>query len=258
MLAWVVRTAGNHAIAGIWHEDTDLNTTAARIESGRSHYAPFAGLAASNGASAAHLSEKEAVPSVTAMPATSPSPPNSSPKTPRAPPRRNRRLLDRGRLHLRRRPRHRHRLHQRPGHRVLDRRPTQPSLLPLARPRLATALPLLPAPERKPLKTAVLSDSPEERIELRQYPFTKIRFTLIRKCELAALRVNPSWSPHDLYAPARPEDGGPFVIGRVIHSGRGVGFTGWIGAVAVFHRTLSPAGMKRLSALGRSPIPARQ
>lgn len=41
--------------------------------------------------------------------------------------------------------------------------------------------------------------------------------------------------------------GGPFTIGRVIHSSRSVGFTGWIGGVAVFKRALSADELKRLS-----------
>ncbi len=60
MLVWMVHQTGNHAIAGIWHEGTDLQhqgKDAAKVEAGRRQYALFAGLAAKHGASAVHLSE---------------------------------------------------------------------------------------------------------------------------------------------------------------------------------------------------------
>jgi hypothetical protein len=50
--------------------------------------------------------------------------------------------------------------------------------------------------------------------------------------------------------------GGPFTIGRVIHSSRGVGFTGWIGGVAVFNRALGAAELAQLHALATAPLPA--
>ena len=67
--------------------------------------------------------------------------------------------------------------------------------------------------------------------------------------DLAALRLNPWWFSHDrLYTPANDGTGGPFTIGRVIHSGRSVGFTGWIGGVAVFNRALTAAELGALHA----------
>ena len=54
--------------------------------------------------------------------------------------------------------------------------------------------------------------------------------------DLVALRLNPWWYPHGLHTPADDGSGGPFTIGRVIHSSRSVGFNGWIGGVAVFNR----------------------
>jgi len=63
---------------------------------------------------------------------------------------------------------------------------------------------------------------------------------------------NPAFSPDHLYTPANDRTGGPFTIGRVIHSSRGVGFTGWIGGVAVFNRAQNPEGIARLPALGRA------
>jgi hypothetical protein len=81
-----------------------------------------------------------------------------------------------------------------------------------------------------------------------------LREGAIVKRELVALKANPYWFAHDLYAPQNPEDGGPFTIGRVIHTSRNVGFTGYIGGVAVFGRPLSAKQMERLAAIGRQPI----
>jgi hypothetical protein len=66
--------------------------------------------------------------------------------------------------------------------------------------------------------------------------------------DLVALRLNPWWYPHDIYSPPNDGSGGPFTIGRVIHSSRSVGFTGWIGGVAVFNRALSVEELAKLSA----------
>ncbi len=43
---------------------------------------------------------------------------------------------------------------------------------------------------------------------------------------------------------------GPYTIGRVIHSSRSVGFTGWIGGVAVCDRALTAKELAKLTALG--------
>ena len=61
--------------------------------------------------------------------------------------------------------------------------------------------------------------------------------------DLVALRLNPWWYPHDLYTLPNDGSGGPFTIGRVIHSSRSVGFTGWIGGVAVFNRSFECRGV---------------
>lgn len=75
-------------------------------------------------------------------------------------------------------------------------------------------------------------------------------------CDLVALRLNPWWYPHDLYTPANDGTGGPFTIGRVIHSSRGVGFTGWIGGVTVFNRALNARELGKLTALHGTVIVA--
>ena len=76
--------------------------------------------------------------------------------------------------------------------------------------------------------------------------------------ELVALRANPFWFGHDLYSPPTPQDGGPFTIGRVIHTSRSVGWTGYLGGVAVFNRPLTAKEIARLSAVAPAPIPLPQ
>jgi hypothetical protein len=68
----------------------------------------------------------------------------------------------------------------------------------------------------------------------------------------AALRLNPWWFlPDRLYTPANDGTGGPFTIDRVIPSGRNVGFTGWIGGVAIFNRALTSPALSSLAELSR-------
>ncbi len=119
-------------------------------------------------------------------------------------------------------------------------------------------------PEDKPLSTRVLSETADERIELREFPYTKIEVTLRKQSDgsfkeisrdLTALSLNPWWYPHGIYTPKDDGSGGPFTIGRVIHSSRSVGFTGWIGGVAVFDRALSVEELEKLSAFRKNPVP---
>jgi hypothetical protein len=112
-------------------------------------------------------------------------------------------------------------------------------------------------PEDTPVSVNVVSETAAERVEVREYGYTKVRVTLCGGAEvsreLVALRLNPWWYPHGIYRPADDGTGGPFTIGRVIHSSRSVGFTGWIGGVAVFNRALRPDELARLAALSRVP-----
>ena len=99
----------------------------------------------------------------------------------------------------------------------------------------------------------VIGESGGQRVELHEHRYTKLEVTLEDGKEisrdLVAIRLNPWWYPHDIYSPKDASSGGPFTIGRVIHSSRGVGFTGWIGGVAVFDRALTEAELKTLAAL---------
>ena len=113
-------------------------------------------------------------------------------------------------------------------------------------------------PEDEPASVEVVVDNANERIEIREYRYTKVRVTLTKHASgefaesgrhVIALRTNPWWYPHGIYSPADSQSGGPFTIGRVIHTSRSVGFTGWIGGVAVFDRALDASELSELSKL---------
>lgn len=256
MAIWVRRESGAHALGGIWHEGTDLaanSKQATRVEPGKRQYAIFAGLAANPGASAAHVSENgnrsfgdkyarnlattpEVLPNEWALAAFSF---DNKANTVTA---------------------------------YLDGRATEywidePEQHPFFRWaaqgwRQRGEDPAYPPDQfyRPPEKKILSKTRINETTELVVYPFTKVRVIrdaagkVIRR-ELAALRVNPFWFPHDLYTPRTMEQGGPFTIGRVIHSSRSVGFVGAIGGVAVFNRALGAREMERLASI-RGPLPA--
>lgn len=95
---------------------------------------------------------------------------------------------------------------------------------------------------------------------MRTYEFTKVRVTLRKDAagkftteataELAALKANPYWFGHDIYAPPGAAEGSPFTIGRVIHSNRHATLSAFLGGVAVFNQPLSPNQMRTLSRIG--------
>lgn len=280
MLAWVVRRSGNHAIAGIWHEGTDLLTSgkaAARVERGKRQYALFAGLAGNDGGSAVHVSENgaksfgdkyarnmavtpEKLKTVPAQPSdeqiddawsvmgfTFDNPRNTVTA-----------YLDGKATEFWIENPASHPFYKWPANGWLQaelRR--QPGIQPGEDPEFPAAQFYAP-PEAKSHRVEIVSRTSEDRVEIRHYEFTRVRVTLRRLSgkwleqgrELIALKANPFWFGHDLYTPATIEDGGPFTIGRVIHSSRSVGFTGWIGGVAVFKRALSPKEMLELSRIG--------
>jgi hypothetical protein len=63
VVVWAIRESGNHALAGIWHEGTDLKekstATIAKVERGQRQYALFAGLN-KQGSACGHVSENGA------------------------------------------------------------------------------------------------------------------------------------------------------------------------------------------------------
>jgi len=253
MVAWVIRESGNHAIAGIWYEGTERRR-------GMRQYAIFAGLAGNPGASAAHVSENGAnsfgdryARNLAVTPEVIPAVPADAPpdtldaawtvvgfsfdakrKTVTA-------YFDGKASEFWIEDPGKHPFYQWPYRGWLNAQYTPP--------------------EGKPRKRTVLSRQPEEQVELHEFEFTRVRVTLhtdksgrfrqVVSRELVALRANPFWFGHDIYSPSTPADGGPLTIGRVIHASRSVGFTGYIGGVAVFRNALSASQMRGLAAFGR-------
>jgi hypothetical protein len=247
LLAWIERQSGNHAIAGIWHEGTDLahnSKPASRVEEGMRQYALFAGLAANTGASAAHVSENG-----------------------------GKSFGDKYARNLSVTPEKIPAEWCLVGLRFDNKANTVSSSIdgketeywienPEQHPffqwpakgwREGTYAP----PEGKPVATQLRSGGGKDRVDLVTYRFTKVQVTYtsgkVTKRELVALKANPFWFSHDLFTPAGADRGGPFTIGRVIHSSRSNGFIGSIGGVAVFQRALSRKDLERLSRVGRGP-----
>jgi hypothetical protein len=266
MAIWVRRESGAHALGGIWHEGTDLaanSKQATRVEPGKRQYAIFAGLAANPGASAVHVSENgnrsfgdkyarnlattpAVLPAAWALAAFSF---DNRANTVTA-------YLDGRATDFWIDEPEKHPFFRWPaqGWRQAELRRT---------PGLQEGEdPAYPADQfyRPPEKKILSKTRINATTELVVYPFTKVRVIrdaagkVIRR-ELAALRVNPFWFPHDLYNPRTIEEGGPFTIGRVIHSSRSVGFVGAIGGVAVFNRALDARAMERLASV-RGSLPA--
>ncbi len=251
MVVWLIRESGNHAIAGIWHEGTDLHNTATpvtKVERGKRQYALFAGLAANNGGVAAHVSENGANSfgdKYARNLATTPEVMDGSWSVAAF-------SFDNAKNTVTA---------------YLNGKATEywidnPGKHPFFQwPYKGWVAGEYSPPEGKPLQKKVIERRGEERVELHVFAFTKVRVTMegnkVVKRELVALKVNPFWFGHDLYAPKESADGGPFTIGRVIHSSRSAGITGYIGGVAVFGRALSKKEMERLAAVGSNqPIPA--
>lgn len=269
LVVWLKRESGNHAMAGIWHEGTDLHGAAGlakRVELGRRQYALFAGLAANNAGVGAHVSENG-----------------------------GKSFGDRYARNLSVTPDRlsgnwdvaafafdnkkntvtsylngeakdywiddpaKHPFFQWPARGWLQ---AQLAAMPGEQPGEDAAFPrdqFYSPPEGKPLRRTHISESATHRVELHEFAFTKVRVTLthgpsgrfreVVTRELMSLRANPFWFAHDLYSPDGIDNGGPFTIGRVIHSSRSVGLTGWIGGVAVFTRALDAKHMRRLAAI---------
>lgn len=285
MVAWIIRQSGFHAIAGIWHEGTDLKHAdgeAKRVEPGMRQYALFAGLAANNGASAAHVSENgrssfgdKYARNLSVTPDLIPTAAAEATGE----------ELDKawstvGFVYDNSRGTvtsylngvakdfwiehpEKHPFYQWPARAWQQAQwRKQPGVQEGEDPSFPQDQ-LYEPPEKRVLKRTLISEDAQARIVIEEYEFTKVRVTyrkpdreVIRK-ELAALRANPFWFGHDLYAPASADNGGPFTIGRVIHMGRSVGFTGYIGGVAVYSRALTKAQMLKLARVGMKRIGGR-
>ena len=294
VVVWAIRESGNHALAGIWHEGTDLkqNETASikKVERGQRQYALFAGLNKA-GSACGHVSENGASSFLNRYALHKCNSADVSPAVPADSPAA---VLDASWQCFA--MTYHHATHELTGwlngvagDRWLENPKTDTLIKSAYNAWLQGRLhrepglqpgedPAFPAdqfynpPADQLVSTKILSESAGERVELREFRYTRVKITLRRATDgadgsftetardLAAVRLNPWWFSHDaLYSPANDGTGGPFTIGRVIHSSRSVGFTGWIGGVAVFNRALAPAELHQLSALSRErPVSAPQ
>jgi hypothetical protein len=259
VVVWAIRESGNHALAGIWHEGTDLREESTRgiqrVERGQRQYALFAGLS-KEGSACGHVSDNGGSSFGYKYALHKSNSGEVSPAVPAdAPPE----VLD-GAWQC--------------FAMTFDNQRDEITgwLNGRATARwqedVATELPPVydawkrgeyAPPEERPSRVEVLADTPDERVERREYRYTRVKVTLRRDAggafsvaarDLEAVRINPWWFPHDIYTPP-PGAGGPFTIGRVIHSARSVGFTGWIGGVAVFDRALTADELARLCRAGQ-------
>ncbi len=275
VVVWAIRESGNHALAGIWHEGTDLKqsetATIAKVESGQRQYALFAGLN-KQGSACGHVSENGASSFLNRYALHKCNSVDVSPEVPADSPAETLdgawqcfvMTFDHEKDELT------GWLNGIAGDRWLDNPKADKLISSAYNAYMQGYFAGLPGkqegedetfpkaqyynpPEDKPLKVTVLSESGQQRVELREYRYTKVEVTLRDGKDVArdlvSLRLNPWWYPHDLYTPKDAATGGPFTIGRVIHSSRGVGFTGWIGGVAVFDRALSSAEIEKLESL---------
>jgi hypothetical protein len=285
VVVWAIRESGNHALAGIWHEGTDLKQSEtagiAKVERGQRQYALFAGLN-KQGSACGHVSENGASSFLNKYALHKC---NSAAQSPEVPADSPAEVLDKSWQCFAMTFDHEKDeltgwLNGVSGDRWLDnpkkdnliksaynaymqghyaKRPGQQDGEDETFPKDQYYNP----PEAEPLSVKLLRESADERVELREHRYTKIEVTLRKGADgrftetsrdLVALRLNPWWYPHGIYTPKDAQSGGPFTIGRVIHSSRSVGFTGWIGGVAVFDRALSGSELKRLAALANRPF----
>lgn len=277
IVVWAIRESGNHALAGIWHEGTDLKekatATIAKVERGQRQYALFAGLN-KEGSACGHVSENGASSFTNKYALHKCNSAEISPKVPHdaAPEVLAKSWQTFAMTFDSKTQQLTGWLNGQSGDRWLEN-PHKDWLLSYAakawlQGRLAKFPglqegedPKFPAdqyynpPEDNPVKVTLLEEKGAKRVELREYAFTKVKVTLTNgqeiERELVSLRLNPWWYPHDLYQPKNDGTGGPFTIGRVIHSSRSVGFTGWIGGVAVFDRALTAEELAKFHSLAR-------
>ncbi|MBU6179367.1 MAG: hypothetical protein KGR69_06865 [Verrucomicrobia bacterium] len=279
VVVWAIRESGNHALAGIWHEGTDLKqketSAIQKVERGQRQYALFAGLN-KEGSACGHVSENGASSFLNRYALHKCNSVGTSPKVPWDAPAGEldaswqcfAMTFDHGTDELT------GWLNGEAGERWLEN-PKDDRLISSAynawkqghlhrEPGMQEGEdPAFPKdqfynpPEDEPSSVKVVSETPEERVELREYRYTKVKVVKRGDTEtrdLVALKLNPWWYPHVLYTPANDGSGGPFTIGRVIHSSRSVGFTGWIGGVAVFDRALTAEELKALTEVGKRPV----
>ncbi|WP_201766827.1 hypothetical protein [Rhodopirellula sp. SWK7] len=278
VVVWAIRESGNHALAGIWHEGTDLKESATkgiqRAVRGQRQYAIFAGLERP-GSACGHVSENGAgsfqykyAMHKTYSTETSPEVPSESnaatldqswqcfamtfdPKRAKIMSWLNGNATERWQDNIKRAvPQIYNAWTQAELHRTPGIQPGEDPTYPADQ--------YYQPPEDNLISKTLLNESPDRRIELHEFDYTRVNVTSERQADgtwrvinrdLVAVCKNPWWFPHPIYSPLDAQNGGPFTIGRVIHSARSVGFTGWIGGVAVFNQALDAKELKTLSSI---------
>jgi hypothetical protein len=284
VVVWAIRESGNHALAGIWHEGTDLvqpsTANIQRAVRGQRQYGLFAGLNV-EGSACGHVSENGASSFLNRYALHKANSAGVSPAVSADAPAE---VLDGAWQCFAMTFDHERKeltgwLNGVAGDRWLEH-PKNDRLissaddaymqghwrrLPGLQPGQDPDFPpdqFYNPPEEELLGVQILAESGDERVERREHRYTRIDVVLRKgpdgqfveaARDLVGLRLNPWWFPHDLYSPPDDGSGGPFTIGRVIHSSRSVGFTGWIGGVAVFDRALTSAELQRLATLRNLP-----
>lgn len=285
VVVWAIRQSGGHALAGIWHEGTDLKKEAGegirKVEAGQRQYGLFAGNNIS-GTACAHLSENGAGSFLNrfAMHKS-----NSLGLAPAVPADSPAEVLDAswqcfamtfnsetdeltGWLN------------GHSGDRWFDNPKENQSLAHAYNAWKQGHFHRMPGlqkgedveyphdqyynpPEDEPVSIKLIRADDKEKVELHEFGFTRVQVVFrkngagqweVLDRDLVGLRLNPWWYPHGIYEPGDESSGGPFTIGRAIHSARTVGFTGWIGGVAVFDRALSAEELATLTAIASPPL----
>ena len=287
LVVWAIRESGNHALAGIWHEGTDLKEASTagirKVERGQRQYALFAGLN-KTGSACGHVSENGASSFLNKYALHKSNSGDVSPEVSMDAPAET---LDSGWqcFAMTFNPSTAELtgwLNGVPAPRWLDepardpllsyarnawlqaRLHRQPGLQPGEDPQYPSDQ-LYAPPEDRVLSEKVLEEKDGIRVVLREFAYTRVRSAERQEngrwtetgADLASIRLNPWWYPHGIYSPANDGSGGPFTIGRVIHSSRSVGFTGWIGGVAVFDRALTGPEMEALAGIAHPGLPRR-
>ncbi|ODS86184.1 MAG: hypothetical protein ABS46_01385 [Cytophagaceae bacterium SCN 52-12] len=285
MVVWLIYQGDTHGIAGIWHEGTDTKPKGIPAETrvrGQRQYGMFAGLAANPGAASVHVSENGLTSFGNTYARHLAVAPDKMKKTPTgaAPEQLDAGWTTIGFVY----DSEKKIVTAYNDGEALDYWVEEPAktsfYAPAERAWRQARLARIPGlqegeepdfphdqfyepPESRPLKEVVESETANERVVLLTYEFTKVRERrkksgrkfVTQERELVALRANPWYFGHDIYAPASAEEGGPFTIGRVIHSNRHGTLEAWFGGVAVYDRVLGVDEMKKLSEIGKRDGP---
>ncbi len=282
MVAWVIRESGNHAIAGVWNEGTDIlsltGPTIKKVEPGHRQYALFAGLQYT-GTSTGHLSENGVGSFLNAYALHKSHTANFSPQLPATS---ASNVLDTSWQCFAMSFDHKKKeitswLNGVTGQHWLINLQNDVFGKACYNAYMQGYFAKLPGkqegedesypkdqyynpPEGTPVLVRVLSQTANERVEAHDFRYTRLRITIRDGVEvsrdLVGISANPWWYPHPIYSPIDMQRRSEFTIGRVVHSQRTVGFTGWIGGVAIYDRALSIPEIRALSNLrSATPIP---